>query len=68
MQPQLLDLFSNRLSLLKHLTKPLIKKEGQTHLVLREGKPKVHSVTHAHNRSLSLPAGMEASDPVVCQA
>ena len=33
MQTQLLDLINNRLSLLKHLTKPLIRKGRQTHLV-----------------------------------
>ena len=38
MQPQLLDLISNRLSLLKLLTKPLIRKGRQTYLVPLGGK------------------------------
>ena len=38
MQPQLLDLISNKFSLLKHLTKPLIREGGQTHLVPLGGK------------------------------
>ena len=33
MQPQLLDLISNRFSLLKHLIEPLIREGGQTHLI-----------------------------------
>ena len=38
MQPQLLDLISNKLSLLKNLTMPLIIKGRETHLVPLGGK------------------------------
>ena len=41
MLPQLLDLISNKLSLLKHLTKPSIRKGGQTHLVPLRGKTEI---------------------------
>ena len=65
MQPQLLDLISNRFSLLKHLIEPLSEREARPTSSLEEGKLEVHSVTHAHGRSLRLPAGKEASDPNV---
>ena len=38
MRPQLLDLISNKVSLIKRLTEPLIREGGQTYLVSLEGK------------------------------
>jgi len=40
MQPQMLDLISNKVSILKRLTEPLIRKGGQTRLVPLEGNRK----------------------------
>ena len=68
MQPQLLDLISNRFSLLKHLIEPLSEREARPTLSLEEGKLEVHSVTHAHGRSLRLLARKGVSNLDVFQA
>ena len=67
MQPQLLDLISNRFSLLKHLIEPLSEREARPTSSPKEGKLEVHSVTHALSIPLRLPTRKEASDPGILQ-
>ena len=59
MWPQLLDLISNRVNLLKHLTEPLIREGGQTYIVSPGGKTR--SALFQRPKEGPFPSGFDPS-------